>query len=255
MSIELIKSNIAREKELAQRLEELSEKYLNATESEKQKIKTAIESTIKQIQILNDSIPLLVKSIFLTEDVQKTAIKNNIVGISYNTGEGERLVAINKKDRGEYLEHLHISETSLKSIRKAKEKQVYGFGGQFKKPNKYVQISNKLFIKTTMKWVNKGYFVNLKKNLQKGNFMILLSSYVSTMFFTTLLSFFAAILLIIFFMFFGLISEPPFIYLVKYTGTIQILMRFLQFGWLIIAVPVITFILFLSVCRKVINRI
>jgi len=246
MSIESLKANIKREKELADRMQQLSEKYASARESEKKDINEAIESAKKQIFILNNSLPDLIKNIYLVKKLSGSmnAVKGEIISVSHFEGENEKLLAINKKDRGEYLKQLHISETSLKNLKKERERTAEIFSTQFRKPSRYIKISNKFFSRTVINLVNKGHFKKLQKDLEKGNFMILLNSYISSMFFATTISIFAGILVTVFFMFFGVISEPPFLYIVSYANSLDILIRILEFGWLIFAFPILTFLAF-----------
>jgi len=248
MSLEIIKKNIAREKELVKRLEFLvsTDRKLAADDKNKKNIKDSIQSTEQQIKILNDSLPGLLKEIKLTQPLKPAdekplkSSKDEIITVSHKIGDSERLVGIKKKDKQKYLTQLHIAESALKKLKKDKIKEKDEIVNVYKKANKYVKLSNQFFSRTASDLVDKGTFNALKKSLRKGNFMFLTNSYVSMMFFSTLLSVFFGILLMIFFIFFSISLEAPFIYLVDF-AEISIWLRLAQVSWIVLIVPLVTF--------------
>jgi len=133
----------------------------------------------------------------------------------------------------------HVSETSLLGIEKEtlkrlrkKEKKIEV--KKPRKPSKYVAISNKMFSKTSISLLNKGFFRNLKRDLIKANLQVLPKNYVSVILFTTFLSVFAALFLFFFFLFFNVSSLLPIV--TRATESIGI--RFLKVFWILLVVPI-----------------
>ena len=219
MSIQQIRLNIMQEKQLLMRLEWLFNNSYKIKAKERANFNNAVKSTINQIKILNNSLPSLIKSVSLIKKLppnmpeirqysQKNADSqelNELVSISHKTQENipnysasDNIVAIKKSEKQDYLKELHISESYLKDIRK-KKKITGEFSDEFKKPNPYIVISNKIFSKLSNKFIDNGNFGNLKNSLRKGNFITILNSYVSMILFTSLLALFLGIILTVFF--------------------------------------------------------
>jgi len=245
MSIEALKSNIAQEKELVNQLDSMFSEYQGVTDPiDKQNVETAINSTQNQLKILNDSLPSLLDNIKFTKklpDGGKSKEKDNLVSVSYIAGGGEKLVAIQKKNKNNYLEHLRISSDSLKELKKRDKKTEEEFKQVFKKPNFYIKTSNKFFNDYATKIINQGNFNSLKLSLQKGGFNILFNSYVAVLFFTTLLAGIIAILAGIFFLFFNISPSFPFVFLADYSQ-MSFLARFAIIFFAVLSTPVIVFL-------------
>lgn len=244
MSLDLLKSNIWEEKKLIERLKMLVEKRdLLKDEGEKNNLNVAINSTKIQIKIINDSLPDLLNNISLIkklpDEIKKIKYKkkNEIISITHQVGGNDVLIGINKKDKDIYLKQLQISESYLKNLKK-KKIILEEYKNEFKKPNVYVILSNKLFSGLSNKLINKNYFENLRTSLKKANFKILLNSYISVIIFTTFLSFLLASLIALFFTFFE-------VSLTNYTIIINsnILMSLLKIIWVIPILPLITFLI------------
>ena len=251
MNLELLKKNIEQEKTLVQRIKFIKDKYenVNLTGEFKRTYLNALNSTENQIKILNSSIPKLVDNIKIIRELPTYSKEINyevkedepIITVSHNIEWAQDRVTIKKKDKSKYLNQLHISEYSLSQLRK-KDKKEEVIINQYKKPNFYLKLSNKLFLNTSKKLIEKGYYQKLGLNLRKGNFTTLLSSYVSMMIFTTWISFFIGIFLAIFFFFFNISIESPFIYLINYSK-INLLLRFFQVVWIIPTIPILTYLI------------
>src|SRR3989344_1207779 len=224
-----IKLNITQEKSLLARLEWLFYNSYKFGAKERSNFNNAMASTINQIKILNNSLPVLIGGVSLIKRLpseNKPAENTNseklgdLVSVSYkpsdiipivNYSASNNIVAIKKSERQDYLKELHISESYIKNIKK-KRKIISEFGDEFKKPNPYVVISNKIFLKLSNNFIDKGYFGNLKNSLKKGNFTIIINSYISVMFFTAFLALLAGLLLTVFLTFFGISLTSPYIY-------------------------------------------
>ena len=239
MSLELLKSNIDQEKVLINRLEELYKQHNYAQEQKyKESVSNAINSSLNQIKIINNSIPNLISNITFAKSLsEKKKDVKNISTFTYLSPEGERLVAIDPRYKKDYLKQLNISDYSLKEIKKSKGPKIE-FNVQFKKPNPYINLSNVFFLNISRKLALKKSFNELKEHLIKGNMSILLHSYISITLFTTLLSFFIAVILAVFFLFFSVSFTSPFIYATD-AGMIT---RITQVIWIIFLLPLLTFL-------------
>jgi len=128
MSFELLRANIEKEKQLLVRLDDLYERS-QATSSKKEKrvFDDSIISVKNQIRVLNDSLPLLLNKISLLKPLPGSETagsgKEELVSLSYQAGDSEELVAIKSQDKEHYIEQLHISESSIKALKKHKLKK------------------------------------------------------------------------------------------------------------------------------------
>ena len=246
MSLELFKSNIKRERELITQIEFLFEKFNSVPERDiktKKDYNTTVNSKLRQINILNKSIPDLISGISLIKKIPnseidrnlKTPVNKNLISLKHNSEGQEKIIGIDKKDKKIYLDELRISDLYLKRVGK-NDGEISEKVNNFKKPNVYVIISNKLFSKISNRLIEKGYFKKLKISLRRADFTMLVSSYISVILFTTLLSIFVSLAVTLFFMFFGLTIDVPFIFLLE-TGFIERL----KYIWIFPTIPIITF--------------
>ncbi|MEM3122417.1 MAG: type II secretion system F family protein, partial [Candidatus Pacearchaeota archaeon] len=198
---------------------------------------------LKQIEILNNSIPGLLKNISIAKPISSEKTENeNLIMISHHIEGEEKNVAILKKDRKKYLRELQISSEVIKNLKKKRKDEIEEFIQEYKKPRGYIKISNKFFGNSANQLIEKGYFKSLSENLKKGNFTLLSKSYVSVIFFTTMLAGIIGIMLAVFFMFIGISFEKPFIYFVDFSEKEPIL-RLLKVIWFIPLTPIITFLI------------
>ena len=126
----------------------------------------------------------------------------------------------------------------LKKKRKEKEKE------KKEKKNKkessfYTKISSRLFSKISLKLLTKDSFAKMEEGLIKANLNYTPVGYVSIILMTTFLSFFLAGFLFFFFLFFNFTATLPIVS--RAQETIDV--RFLKTFWILIVVPVATFIL------------
>jgi len=248
MSLESLKSNIEKERQSIEQLDHLLKQHQIAeVKRDRLLLANAMASTLTQIKILNDSIPKILENIYLIEDkpIQKveTPKKQELINVGHSLEGSEEFVTIKKKDRKDYIKQLHILDISIRNLKKKKKKKLE-FQTEYKKPNFYVKLSNSLFSNLSNKLINKGRFRGLKKSLKKGDFLILLTSYISMIFFTSLISIFFAVIVMLFFLFFSLGLETPFISLVDFSET-SIFIRLLQVIWIIPLIPIFVFLVML----------
>jgi Flp pilus assembly protein TadB len=225
MSIELLKTNIAKEKQIVKDLYNLFDRFDKVQSSkDKEKIRSGIIAYYNQIRILNNSIPDILKEISIAKKLPsdskvETNKKTNLVNVSYDVGNGEELVSISASQKNKYLEELRISKESLKGLGNDEDEK-NDWENIYKKPSFYIKLSNKFFGKNARELTKKGKFRNLGESLRKGGFIFLLHSYVAVMFFSTLLAFVFGIFL----------SALVFVFT----------MSFHSF-WIILLLPLITF--------------
>ncbi len=240
MSLEMLKANIKREKELTLRLKELIYQYDNYSPKDKAVIDQAISSIKNQIRILNDSVPKLAENVNmlkkLNQDTEPIKHVEGIVNVSYNEDFSSNVVAINKKDKPRYLRELNISQTAFKSLKK-KRKPIEVFENEFQKPNFYVVLSSRMFGKISNSLVTKYGFNGLRKSLKRGNFKMLVNSYVSIMLFTSMISFFIGIFASLFFILLSVSLTPPYLVVNE-----DFFVKTVQFIWLMFLFPIATFL-------------
>lgn len=211
---------------------------------EKKVFEEVIEALTIQLRILNNSIPELVRTIGFykkfpgigKELFEKNERGKKLIRVKYEySKENPISLAINEKDKKEFLENLSKSHLSIENLKKKyaiQPNQEFQFG----KPNSYAKISNRFFRGLSNKLIADGYFANLNRSLRKMNSPFVVGTYVSMIFFTICLSFIVSILLSIVLLFFNINILFPFFTL--YEGSI--LLRFFRVFWIIFAVPITT---------------
>jgi len=142
---------------------------------------------------------------------------------------------IEKKNSIEFKEVTKLEKQTLKRLKKKEKKVVKK---KKAKPSKYIHRASRMFSKYSVKLVKTPFFHSLERDLIKAKLLVTPISYISIILFTTFLSIFAGFLIFLFFLFFSITAELPII--VVFTGSF--LLRIGQTFWIILAVPVITFL-------------
>ena len=156
--------------------------------------------------------------------------------------EEKKEIFIDKKNRVktfENRERYDLEGLEKETIKRLKQKEIQIQEKKEKKPSSYIKISNRFFSKISLSLLDKAFFKTMKKDLTKANIDILPVSYISVIFFTTLVSFFASIFLFIFFLFFNIGADLPIITLANE----DILIRTVKVIWIILVIPLTTFII------------
>jgi len=256
-NIDALKSNIRREKELIREafiftnqletLNALNKKGMRGNEKEKKLLLSTIAALIRQLIILNKSIPELVKKtspfqeLPSGESLAAAKSKEKLVNVRYQTPtvQERSSVAIRKEDRERFLKELNLANKSVQRLKKD-YKALSVRAEEFKKPGLYSRISNKFFAKLSDSLMEKGHFKNINKELRKANLYFLSRTYISMSFFTSFLALIFSIGLLILLLFFRISFDFPFLFAVEET----ILLRFLKNFWIVIAFPILTFLAF-----------
>jgi len=167
-----IKNNLNTEREIISNLKELLEERKKS--GQKEFFNRAIVAMLKELDILNKSIPDLI-----------TERKVSQV----------RGVFVSSKEKEKLLQILDIEEDALKSLRKAsvvKQKKEEKVGA-------FPIIASKIFINLSFKLRENKFFQDLNGDLRKSNNTLLLTTYISMMLFAALISLIVGILLSVLF--------------------------------------------------------
>ena len=241
--IEELKNNIEIEIAMARQLSSFIERLEYVSQQERKMILGVVNSLIRRIKLINNSIPYLLKNISVAQKLvsehkeKKARLKPKIETIHLKTQKKrvEAGAAIKSEDRDKFLEELNISENLLRKLKKREfkvEKRVQ----EFKVMSSYAKISNRFFLHFSESWIRRGKFKSLMLDIQRSNLNILTLTYISMMSFSILLSIFLGIFLAVFFLFFTIGFEWPLIGLFK--G--DFLDRFLKTFWIAFLVPLLT---------------
>jgi len=182
---------------------------------------------------LNDSVPKILDNVSVVSQLPGSQKQTGLENIEFKREGAEIKVTIPEEDREKFLQELSISENLIKKIKKRTKERADEYE-EFKAARGYLKLSNKFFLDRAIDLVNKGHFKQLSVEIRKANIGILFEAYVAMIFFSVLLSFFFSIFLVVFLMFLDLNFIWPFVSF--YEGSY--LIRALQVGWLLFAVPV-----------------
>ncbi len=233
--IEQIKKNLDFEIAMVRELNRFYEWYENSAAEEKRLYARMLNSLVKRIALLNDSLPELLNEVSLIKKLEPST-QSGITKISLH-----REVEVMVSDRGkeEFLRELNISENLLKKVKLRQSKSVKKVEFAHT-PSFYGKIANKVFLGMSQRLVDEGSFKTLRLNVRKSNINILSTTYISMMLFSTLIAFFVGILAMTFFVFF----EFNFLELSLKLYSGSYLIRFLKLLWLPFGTPLLAWILF-----------
>lgn len=205
MSLEILNSNLMQSKKITDELAVLNyEAGSTKIPEEKEFFNLAAQAMLKQLDMINNSIPNLVNGISLA----KQATPETSVEMQIPTG----VIILNKEYRRKFIDELRISEEALKRLkgRKKEKKEVVDDG--FKKPSSYTAMASRMFSRQAFKLADSGKFKQLNENLRKANMPYLLSTYLSRIFLSALLVFTVSCCLALLFAFFdiSMIAGKPY---------------------------------------------
>ncbi len=238
--IDDLKKNIDTEIEILEEIAIYNSRIGLASETQKRMLNETIKSLMKNIKILNSSVPRILREISM---VQRISAENNDSGLenlSFQREDSRVDVTLQIKDRDKFLEGLSISEGLIKRIRGreklfAKDKEKFQ---EFKAARGYLKLSNKFFFDRAGKLIDKGMFDSLSVEMGKANIDVLFKAYVAMILFTSFISIFIGIFLTVFLLFFSIGFEFPYISI--FSG--NYFLRFAKIFWIPIALPVIVFL-------------
>ncbi len=206
---------------------------------EKKLLEEIILSLTNQLKILNNSIPELVKNIGFYKKFEEEGksrpleIGKKLVQVKYKPNEEKEKVSfvISDKDKEKFLRNLSKSNLSINQLKKKYSAPKAPM--MIAKPNVYVKLSNRFFRDLSSRLIAKGHFNKLNRDLRKINAPFVTGTYVSMIFSSVIISFIASIFLLISLLLFDVSLLWPFFTLTESS----ILIRFVQFFWVVFAVP------------------
>lgn len=239
--IDSLKKNIEQEEIIIRELKT----YFSMTPSSKTEENLVLsmrKSLINRLRIVNDSIPAILEEVSPVKKLDENKKEKNSlekVRILRNGKNEGNMITLRKEDKERFLNETKMDLSVLKNIKNKAiiEKEA---NTEFRGSRGYVKLSNKFFLDYAQKLVAKGYFTDLKSDLSKANIDVLFASYVSMMLFSTLIALFGGIIISVILLFFKVGILFPF--LTPYEG--EILARIVKTSWLLIAIPIGTFLAF-----------
>jgi len=247
-----IKGNLDTQIKLTQELYQYSDS-MPSREDDKMLIENAKKSLKASMKIINNAFPVLVNKIPISEKLSPSKTSNTgIENIEIKRNNATMNVSLQRGDRENFLQELRINESLIKRLKRKsfikEEKQE-----EFKAARGYLKLSNKFFLNFANRLIEKGYFKSLSVEIKKANVEVLFATYIAMICFTTFLSLFVGIAIAIVSLFFNISLSPPFI--VQFSG--DILVRALKVSFLIIFIPIATFLalyIYPSTERKSLSR-
>ncbi len=240
--IEELKKNISTELSMLKEITEYNLRLKSASVQEAKLLNDAIRSLRESMRIINSSIPEILAQISAAKKLpsgfsKKDSKKTNLENIKFRKAGSEIDVVLNKRDKERFLKELDINEQLIKKLNKSAKSEEEKYQ-EFKASRGYIKLANRLFLQTAGNLVRKGHFKELSANLRKANLDLLVESYAAMMILSVVISFFASVIIV--FLLVGLDTVPiwPFIEL----RTEKILAQFVRVFWLVIAIPMVTFI-------------
>jgi Flp pilus assembly protein TadB len=197
MSLELLKNNVNKEKEIIKTLIAISERLnISKSDVEGKLLFRSEQSLLNQLRMINDSLPELLKNIsFYNTLSKKTENKNNLVALNYLEEDKQKKIAVKKQDKDRFLSSVvtsNESERKLKPLTSVKELGAYA------------AFSNKMFSNVSNKLADSSFFSSVKVDLKKITSPILVNTFISVLLMSTAISIMAAFFLAIIFIFLGL---------------------------------------------------
>lgn len=237
MSIEALNSNLMQSKKIIEELAILNHEATSTKiPEEREFFDSAVSAMLKQLDMINNSIPNLISNIGVKQIVPE---KTTELKIPMGT------IILNKEYRKKFVEELKISEEALKKLRKKKQLKKIIAKEEFKKPSGYIAFTSKAFSKQALKLADAGIFKHLNENLRKANMPYLLSTYLSMTLFSIFLIFIISLAIALLLGFFDIsmiVGKPYPIF--SFLGAAGLILRLLKNVSLAILASFATFLLF-----------
>ncbi|MBU3906656.1 MAG: type II secretion system F family protein [Nanoarchaeota archaeon] len=228
-----LKKQACKERKLAKEIASMLDNMNKTGEKEREMINHHLNLLVKGLKQANDSIPSILENIKIA---QKLPVAKKI--------EPLQKVRMTKEIAEEIVKTPNIQYSPIKldtygnTLKRLKKKEKAVEEEKIKGPRWYLKTANNFFSNNSMALSKKKIFDALKKNLIKANISTLPTSYISIILLTTLLSFASSIFILAFFLFFDIGSELPIIT----RATTPVLERFGKCFWVVIGIPVLTFL-------------
>lgn len=187
MTIELLRNNIEREKQIAATIINFNEKLKDMRSMDQKKlIAKAMDALLIELRIVNDAIPELLNNISfykqLPDNELEPEIKKQLVNVQYNEQDKNKSLAIKKKDQANFVKSISVSLFSEKKL------GITRGGGISKNMQAYVEFSNRFFKKMADSISDSDLFKFVKDDLRRITSPFIINTYISMMLMTTILS-------------------------------------------------------------------
>lgn len=238
--IEEIRNNIDIEIRMLREIDSFTQSAEHSNPRDKKLIFEMVRSLRERIKIINRSTPHILKQVSIARQLPRGEVQGQDEKVeTIRFGNYGPKVTLSSRDKKAYLDELNISESLIKKLMKksliGKEKP-----GSYKRPNFYSRLANKYFLKIAETQIKRGNFKSMSLDLRRSNLNILTATYISMMFFSIMIAFFGGAFASFFLTFIKFSFEFPFIS--AHSG--DFLIRFVKLSWLIVAVPLLTGIMF-----------
>ncbi|MBT3398210.1 hypothetical protein HOA55_02400 [archaeon] len=189
-----LKKNVEHEKKIISDMNSIVAGIQGSPENRDFYIKS-LASLTNQLRMLNKAVPELLKEWSpikgMAGEVTPSGglpirAKEKFVRMSYvsPSSKEKRFVTIDKKDRGEFLKKLKVSESGLINLQKKKKKEAEVI---VNRPSYLAKISNQFFRKTSDRLAPQ--FDSLSNDLKKANLRFPIATYLSIAIFISLMAF------------------------------------------------------------------
>lgn len=201
MTLEMLKLNIAREKEIAIEINSLFQKLeVEDSIEKKNAIIQSINALLPQLQILNRALPDLAKGVSVYKSLNpQEASSKEITNIQFVQDNQKKSIAVKKSDVKGFMEQLFKHKEAKAKIQ---ETVSVGASSNTKFLESFSRISNRYFRDASDRLIKDGYFNSLKSDLRKIASPLIINSFVAIMLFSTLLAFIVSIPVAIMFILF-----------------------------------------------------
>ncbi|NCN52081.1 hypothetical protein GW931_03650 [archaeon] len=223
---------------------EKTSKFLEKAESEAEKriFNSQMKSLDKKLKEANSEVKTFFGRIIFEKLLDPTEIERELKGSLESSDRDETM-----RTKGGKLFTLKeilpddLENQTVKRIKKKKKEKDKEIEKQKHKKDSsyYTKISSRFFSKVSLKLMSKETFSKMEGELVKANLSYTSTGYVSIILMTTFLSLFVGGFLFFFFLFFNFSAALPIIS--RAQETIDV--RFLKTFWILILVPIATFVL------------
>ncbi len=236
-SLYSLKEKIMQEKKIVSELKGFYDSMKTAKNADEiAKTASQIDALKESLKKINEEIPNILKNLAVGAPLNNTSNMQANNSMIYPKKESRKKPVLIPQSKEEKKSEEGISELEYETIRRLKKGKKVIKRRREDSASLYIQISNKIFSKFSLKLTKKPIFKHIKRDLIKANLQFPLVSYISVTLLTTLLSFFLGIFLLVFFLSFNLGAIYPFITMVNE----EFFVRFSKVFWIPIVLPIIT---------------
>jgi len=237
--IEKIRKNVQSALQMLHDVSDYGSNEQNVSIEEKKFIEEAVKSLQNSIKLINNSLPSLLEQESLTKPLVAKKEGDLMAEITYERPEGKYEVVLSNADKNRFLKELSINESlirKIKSLGKDEDKDTFE---EFQAARGYLKFANKFFLKMASRFVRKGKFSDLGREIRKANLNILVETYVATIIFSSVFSFIIGFFIFIFLLFFEINLVWPMIHV--FSG--NFLERLIWIIWIPIIAPLAVFVM------------